>query len=375
MGDKYSFLIIDTYYPKFLASLYSKHPGLDKKDYSTQKRFIMEQCFGTADFYSRHLNALGCRAEEVIPNNEPLQRRWAGENGLRLDGSLLQRFARRLPFSRRFFPGRDLSLKILEEQIKKAKPDVLYFQDLSYCPPEFIERVRGSARLVVGQIACPPPPERYLRSFDLILTSFPHYVERFRKMGIKSEYFRISFETSVLEKVKARPRKYSCTFVGGISPAHGKGTALLEELARRVDIDFFGYGAQTLERDSPILKRHHGEVWGLEMYEALMSSRITVNRHIDVAENYANNMRLYEATGCGAMLITDYKDNLGGLFDIGKEVVAYRGVDELVDLIDHYAGHEKERDNIAAAGQRRTLSEHTYSRRMDELVGIIGEHI
>ena len=52
------------------------------------------------------------------------------------------------------------------------------------------------------------------------------------------------------------------------------------------------------------------EVWGLDMYRALARSKITINRHINVAENNANNMRLFEATGTGSLLITDRKDNL-----------------------------------------------------------------
>jgi spore maturation protein CgeB len=149
---------------------------------------------------------------------------------------------------------------------------------------------------------------------------------------------------------------------------------LLEELARRVEIDFLGYGAETLDKGSPILPRHHGEVWGLDMYKALLSSKITINRHIDVAENYANNMRLYEATGCGALLITDYKDNLNKLFEIGKEVVAYKSVDELVELVQYYSTHEDERRTVADAGQKRTLSEHTYYNRMAELLEIIRKY-
>jgi hypothetical protein len=262
-------------------------------------------------------------------------------------------------------------LDVLEWQIKKSKPDVLYFQDLSFCPPGFMRKIKKHVRLVVGQIACPLPPLHYLKAYDLILTSFPHYVERFRKVGINSEYFKIAFDPSVLGKAGAFEKKYTCTFVGGISPAHKTGTLLLEELARHVDIDFFGYGLETLDKNSLIRHRHHGEVWGLDMYRTLLSSKITINRHIDVAENYANNMRLYEATGCGAMLVTEYKDNLHELFEIGKEVVAYKNTEELVELIKYYTKHHDERELIARAGQDRTLSEHTYYNRMVNLIDII----
>ena len=111
------------------------------------------------------------------------------------------------------------------------------------------------------------------------------------------------------------------------------------------------------------------------MYRALARSRITLNRHIDVAENNANNMRLYEATGVGALLITDRKDNLGEIFEVGREVVAYGSAAEAAELIRHYIAHPEEARRIAQAGQARTLAEHTYRQRMQELAPILERHL
>ena len=150
---------------------------------------------------------------------------------------------------------------------------------------------------------------------------------------------------------------------------------MLEYLAETVDMRVFGYGVDSLPSGSPIRHRHGGEVWGLDMYRTLGRSRITLNRHINMAENNANNMRLYEATGIGAMLITDRKDNLHELFEIGKEVVAYSSKEEAADLVRHYIDHPQEAEQIAKAGQARTLREHTYAQRMQELVPILKRHL
>jgi hypothetical protein len=375
MPHTFNFLIIDTYYRKFLKSLYAKNPELFEKDYAEQIEFIMNQCFSTADFYSKNLIRQGCYGEEIIANNEILQERWAVENNLRIKGSFFARSLRLLPFRKRFLFNRRGLLRILEAQIKKSRPDILYVQDLFFCPPDFLVAMKKYVKLVVGQIACPLPPLDYLKPYDLILTSFPHFVEKFKKLGIPSEYFKIAFELSVLEKVGSHESKYLCTFVGGISSAHKKGTELLEGLARNVEIDFFGYGVKTLNKNSPIILRHHGEVWGLDMYRVLLSSRITINRHIDVAENYANNMRLYEATGCGALLVTDFKENLSEIFVPDKEVITYGCAEEATEKINYYLNHEKERKEVALAGQNRTLSEHTYFNRMGELIEIMGKYV
>jgi spore maturation protein CgeB len=365
------------YYADFLESFYREHLGLADRRYKEQLETLLDACFGTSDFYSRHLNALGCEAHDLVANCVALQRAWARENGTRYSELALKLSPKwaRLPILGRWLARLPGLLRIAVDQVRAMKPDVLYCQSLTLFPPGLIRDLKPHVRLVVGQIAYPMPPREYLEPFDLILTSFPHFVSRFRRMGIASEYLRIGFDDRVLEKLGIVKKSVDVSFVGGFSAAHGKGTALLEFLARNTSIEFFGYGRDALSPDSPIRARHRGEVWGMDMYRALASSRVTVNRHIDVAENYANNMRLYEATGVGAMLVTDWKKNLGDLFDIGSEVVAYRSPEEACELVRYYANHPEEAAAIAHAGQARTLREHTYLLRMKDLVSILRSHL
>lgn len=165
--------------------------------------------------------------------------------------------------------------------------------------------------------------------------------------------------------------------IGGYGPIHEERNILLESLcANNIEIDFWGYGIENLSSHSPIRKRYKGEAWGLDMYNLLINSKMTVTKHISsVAGQFANNMRLYEATGVGTLLITDCKDNLHEMFAPGKEVVTYRDADEAAEQISYYLAHEEERKQIAAAGQRRTLQEHTYLHRMAEMVEIVKKYL
>ena len=72
--------------------------------------------------------------------------------------------------------------------------------------------------------------------------------------------------------------------------------------------------------NASIRKRYQGPAFGRDLYRILSTSRITVNCHIDVAGQFADNMRLFEATGAGTLLITDWKVNLHNVFELGKEV-------------------------------------------------------
>ncbi|MGR4843709.1 glycosyltransferase [Rhizobium sp. LARHSG275] len=369
--------IFDTYYARFLRQFYARRPQLEKSTAPEQTKALLAAAFGTSDFYSRHLAELGCEVIDIIGNCVPLQSAWAQENN-----EPFSAWAMKLPhrFFRLPYVGARLAalpglLEVAMARVRAFKPDVLYCQDLSFFPPHALTELKKTVPLIVGQIACPLPPGEFLRPYDLILTSFPHFVPRFHEMGIKSEYFRIGFDTRVLDLLGDIRRDVPVSFVGGISRHHGKAVPLLEHLADTTPIQFFGYGAKTLPRSSSIRKRHNGEVWGPDMYRALARSRITINRHINVAENNANNMRLYEATGVGSLLITDRKDNLGEIFEVGKEVVAYSNAAEATELVRYYIDHPDEADAIAKAGQARTLKDHTYKSRMAELVPILGRYL
>ena len=370
-----SYLIADTYYPGYLSAFYARHSVALEAAYDDCLRELLAQGFGTADFYSRNLRALGCEAVDIVANDEILEEKWLGEHAharssRRTIRSRLASFAR--PQRRRTAREWPVRPEALVPYVRQQRPDVLYVQNLSLCDPEVIDSLRDSVGLVVGQIASRLPDERYLHACDLILTSFPHYVERFRAMGIDSEYFRIGFEPTVLDRLTPLPNTYDTVFVGGVSEFHIAGNAALETLAAQVGVDVWGYGIDSLPADSPLRARYHGEAWGMDMYAIFSNARIVVNRHGEIAENYANNMRLYEATGVGAFLITDHKDNLGELFEVGTEIESYRDADELVEKVRYYLDHDEERLRIARAGQARTLRDHTYLQRMKELEEIVG---
>ena len=103
------------------------------------------------------------------------------------------------------------------------------------------------------------------------------------------------------------------------------------------------------------------------MYQVLRDCRIVFNAHLDVAGIYANNLRLYEVTGAGSLLLTDWKKNIATLFEPETEIATYRSLEECVALAKHFLENDDEREAIAAAGQARILREHTFDHRVVEL--------
>lgn len=186
---------------------------------------------------------------------------------------------------------------------------------------------------------------------------------------------RLAFEPGVLSHLMEMDRCFDLTFIGSLFRVHASRVSLLEYLSTCFpQMKIWGPKTHHLSLDSPLRKCYMGEAWGREMYQILKNSKVTINHHGDVAP-YANNMRLFEATGVGTLLVTDWKANLNEMFAPGQEVVTYQTTDECAKLIRHYLEHKDEREAIARAGQERSLREHTYEQRMTELVEMVGKHI
>lgn len=117
--------------------------------------------------------------------------------------------------------------------------------------------------------------------------------------------------------------------------------------------------------------RSHDCVFGLDMYNIMALSQVTFNKHSDNVWHEVGNMRLFEACGMGACLLTDEGHNLGDLFEPDSEVVTYANVQDCVEKLKYLMDHPQERAAIALAGKRRVLAQHTWEKRCEE----IDEHI
>jgi hypothetical protein len=126
---------------------------------------------------------------------------------------------------------------------------------------------------------------------------------------------------------------------------------------------------------SKFADRIHPPVIAQDYFTLIGSSKISVNNHIDVAAGYAGNIRLFEVTGMGSCLMTDWMINLPEMFEEDVEIVTYRNADECVEKVNYLLDHPQELASIAAAGQRRTLRDHTYVNRAEQLDEIVKELI
>ncbi len=82
--------------------------------------------------------------------------------------------------------------------------------------------------------------------------------------------------------------------------------------------------------------------------------------------------RNFEVPGTGGFLLTQHAAHLEDYYELGKEVVNFHSTEEMIEKIRYYLTHEDERTAIAEAGYQRTLSNHTYQQRFNDIFTQIG---
>lgn len=281
---------------------------------------------------------------DIVANSAFLQGKWAKEQGMTGCGPWFT----------------------VLDQIKLFRPDIIFLQDVGYFSNAEVIDVFKSHAPLAAQISCSMPDLQKVKLLNTVFTSFPHYVPWLEMVGVRGVYLPLAVDPIIGARLATQPRTYDCTFVGGVgTPSHWSyGMEVLETVAMNIPTSrFYGYGYNLLPSSSVLCNKFYGPAWGLDMYEVLGQSRIVINRHGEVASKYANNLKLFETTLMGALLVTDLKANIRDFFE-PDECVTYDSPADAVDKIRYYIAHPLQAVTIAARGQARTLRDHTYAKRM-----------
>jgi spore maturation protein CgeB len=394
---------IASFYRLYLNDYYRRNTEISGKSYEEQQAHLFREGYGWSDFFSRYLKQMGNEAIEIIANAEPLQNAWARENNCEKDNILLN-------------------------QLKKFRPDVVFFQDTINYSSRFLAQVRNeipSVKLIIGHVCSPYSKEQgeVYRHYDLILTCSPGFQGFFDRSGIRNHLVYHAFEDSLLPEISSgiNSPENQMIFIGSFLQSkvfHDSRIKLIESILRAglplsiySDVkpdrryDLFvkqssyisvkvlrSLGMDSIIRSIPPLKKasllsdfpekinfsdafrarlNSSPVFGIEMMKLLKNSMISLNIHGGIAGEYAANVRMFEVTGAGSLLVTDSKKNINELFIPGEEIITYSDTEDCISKLKWLLGHPDDARKIAMAGQRRTMKDHTVKQRVELLNDII----
>src|SRR5262249_18534468 len=96
---------------------------------------------------------------------------------------------------------------------------------------------------------------------------------------------------------------------------------------------------------------------GRQFIDWYQRSKIGINVH-NRGEFTVGNYRMFELPANGVMQISDGGEYLDRFFRMGSEIEGYGSVEELVEKINWYLDHERERKEMALAAYRRVLRDY-----------------
>jgi len=102
---------------------------------------------------------------------------------------------------------------------------------------------------------------------------------------------------------------------------------------------------------------------GEEIVKIYQASKININV-TKLMLKTAVNQRVFDVPACGSFLLTDYREDLGMLFALDKEMICYHGLEDLEKKVRYFLENSEEREAISLAGQRRVKAEHGYEQRL-----------
>ena len=338
-------------------------------------RWAFAQSIYYGDAYLHAFAEAGVRATQLVPTCRPLQALWARDLGIHALPAILDRRPFRWPWTRtgRGLPSEALSRRVLEEQIRQVKPDVVWVFSGITITADQIERWRKHVGLVALWWSCPLNDRMPYASFDLILSCIPGLVDHFRSLGIRAEYMPHAFDGRILERVPRSSdgaRLQRVAFVGNLSRAHQQRVEFFDALSREVEIDFYGTGKEELPVDSPLRAHFHGPAWGDDLYRIYGNYALVVHRNIGTAGTSASAKRLFEASGMGACVITEADAWLPQLFQPDHEMATYETIEGCVETVQGLLSTPIDLASIAGRGQARTLRDHTYEARVAQVLAL-----
>lgn len=382
----------------YSAQLYEKHPDLAHLSVTEQIATVFADHFAQGDSYSDALSKRGYECHEAIVNIEPVLRLWAGR-------------------AWRTAPLRQHAQRFALSVVQQVRPEILWLNDFTLFDKSWIEAAREASpkrMLVYSWCAVEPRALAELSGPDCILTSSLHLARRFRTSGLRVAVVPFAFDPRVLSRLSSIGRaKEGLSFVGTvrrIDGFHATRARIIEAVADALPISVYssskaanafrrtasraasglcsagraiGFelreqhrgplldkvlrlaGEHQFADNHPVWRSVRPPVFGVEMFQVIADSLVTLNVHAECAGEMTGNIRLFEATGVGTCLLTDARDNITEFFEPNTEIVTFSSPAECVERAKWLLDNPRDALRIGKVGQAKTLSDHTYDHRAE----------
>lgn len=287
-----------------------------------------------------------------------------------LPGIKVRTFAQRLlrKLGQRYFENK-LNLEFLKF-VEKSSPDVVLIEKGLNLYPSTVRALKQSTKVLANW-----NPDDFFNSknsnpglleamveYDIIFSARPHLFEDYGKQTSAKLVYLDWYYVPELHHPVETSVCIEASFVGSWSPFR-------EDFLSKLSSRFYVRGGGW-EKASAKLKQQHdvtGEILSQEqMVEVFNRSKFNLNL-LTHENNDRSNLRLFEVTASGGLLLTQRNSLAESLFEDRKECLMFDGPAEVNEVMN---SSSLKFDEIKEAGYARVISgSHRFEDRINSLIG------
>lgn len=279
-----------------------------------------------------------------VTNSKFIQTKWANENNFEYNENNWEK-------------------EILAAQIEQFKPDVIYTANHNFFSKEMKSYLPNAQAYALWN-ASPMRNGVDLSYFDIGISFNEVYQAELRKRGVSNiEYNSFYIDSDIKNKFGNMGLKQDIdiVFTGRYSGMFKDRNQFLydihKEFKYKYNIQYYLLTGKIIKGIMPqlpwrLLKAYNKPVFLEDMFKVFKRSKIVLNTHSNITGTFKGNMRVFEALGSGAFMLSDdgiYPENLV----VGEDFVVYKNNKDMLEKIDYYLKNNHEREEIALNGYKK----------------------
>lgn len=199
--------------------------------------------------------------------------------------------------------------------------------------------------------------------------SFDSAVEEKNSPGSATKFIYLPFgvepsayETEATEKDL---KKYSTNvcFIGALYPEREKMLNSIKYFGLKI----FGWKDW---KNSSLSSFYGGPLSIEDSAKAYRCAKICINMNLEPSTRGVN-FKTFEIIAAKGFEMSDYRRDIDGLFEVGKEIEVFHNENELKNKIIRYLKNDSARNKMAQAGYKRLVKDHTLKSRVRQILNSV----
>ena len=365
-------LHISSVYDELIKSFEYQNPDLENLNYDKHFNKFINYSRGQEFSYSYYLKNYGIETEVFYINYTSLSMKYSS-----ISNNNRKNFT---------------NLNLLENKIEDFKPDIIYIQNTIFFKNQDILNLKKKfpfIKFVISWICTPLRKEilSVIDSSDLILTCSKEYFKDLIQLHQNVLQINHAFDERNYNHLEFDKKIFDVSFYGSIIVKKGfhiNRLNILNEIISEIkqinicgqtDFDYKEvFNIKNFINYYQIKNKIKLPVYGIDYFKMVSNSKICINTHADNQE-FSGNMRLFDVTGQGTLLLTDKNKDSKDFFISDTECVEFENAQDAIEKINWLLKNPKKLIEIAENGRKKTLEFFSYKNRCEIISKILNDKL